>query len=129
MASRRPNRRKTSPLLTFLLVATAIAAAAGIALRGLLGLHWLVCYLVAVNVAIFLLYTYDKAVSGRGGLRVPESLLQGFALAGGTPAAFLAQRALRHKRLKRPFRSTFVWVMVVQLVALSAWVWYDWTRS
>ena len=111
-----------------MLVATVIGAAVGFALRASFGLHWIPCYVVAVNVATFLLYLYDKAVSSRGGLRVPESLLHGIALAGGTPAAFLAQRVLHHKTVKRPFRATFVWVIVVQVVALGAWVWYDWHR-
>jgi uncharacterized membrane protein YsdA (DUF1294 family) len=65
-------------------------------------------------------------VAGRGTRlwRVPESVLHLMALAGGTPAAFAGQRALRHKTAKQSFRAWFWVIVVAQTAALSAWVWY-----
>ena len=122
------TRQRTSPFLASFVGAVVIAALAAYVLRDRLGVQWLIAVVGGINVATFALYAYDKAVSGRGAARVPESVLHLVALAGGTPAAFIAQRVLRHKTLKRPFRARFVWIMLVQVVALGAWVWYDWRR-
>ena len=91
--------------------------------------HWepLLAFLAAINLATFAAYGYDKSVArGDGGRlwRVPETVLHVLALAGGTPAAFAGQKLLRHKSTKRPFRAWFWAVVVLQIAALSAWVWY-----
>lgn len=57
---------------------------------------------------------------------MPARVLHGLALVGGTPAALLGQYVLRHKTLKRPFRSTFMAIIAVQVLLLGAWVWYRW---
>jgi uncharacterized membrane protein YsdA (DUF1294 family) len=57
---------------------------------------------------------------------VPERVLHLLALAGGTPAAFAAQRLFRHKTIKAPFRLQFTLIAAAQALLLAAWVWYRW---
>ena len=68
-------------------------------------------YLVLINVVTFLVYDFDKFASQRGWRRVPEVWLHLLALAGGSPAAYLAQRVLRHK-LRTPRFMAIFWLIV-----------------
>ena len=120
------NRPRLSPYRRFALLALLVGGAVAVALRLLFGLGWLLVYLAGVNAATFLLYAYDKGAAGKAGgwTRVPERVLHGAALLGGSPAALLAQSALRHKTLKRPFRTWFVAICVAQIFALAAWAYW-----
>ncbi len=112
-----PGRRGLSP---------ARAAGAGLAvglLVATLGLHraglgWLGAWLVGINVATWLAYAFDKRRAGLGGRRVPEAVLLGLALIGGSPAAMVAMVALHHKTRKRAFLIPFAAVLLVQATAL-----------
>jgi uncharacterized membrane protein YsdA (DUF1294 family) len=64
-----------------------------------------------------LLYGYDKAAAGRG-RRVPELVLHGAELLGGTPAAFVAQQLFRHKTQKTSFQVRFWIIVAVQAVVV-----------
>ncbi len=70
----------------------------------------------------FGLYGYDKRAARRGTWRVPERVLHGLALLGGSPGALLGQRVFRHKTAKRSFQFAF-WAIVVLQVALIALIW------
>ncbi|WP_395516675.1 DUF1294 domain-containing protein [Pseudorhizobium flavum] len=64
----------------------------------------LVLYLL-LNVAVFSVYWWDKRAAVEGRWRVRESTLLLLALIGGSFGAILAQRLLRHKTRKEPFRT------------------------
>ena len=102
----------------------ALTIAAGGAARATTGLPWLAVYLLGINAATFALYAYDKRVAGGVALRVPEVVLHGLALLGGTPAAVVAQRLLRHKTIKASFRRVGTAIVVVQAAMLIAALWY-----
>lgn len=70
--------------------------------------------LLAINAATYLVYRHDKraAVRQDGSRRVSETTLHLWALAGGWPGAFVAQRVLRHKTRKVRFQAVF-WAVVV----------------
>lgn len=78
-------------------------------------------YLVVINVLTFVLYWKDKSAAKNGGWRVPEASLLLFALLGGTPAAWFAQKKLRHKTKKGSFRAQFWLVVVIQIGLLVAY--------
>lgn len=83
-------------------------------------------YVLIINTATFLIYRHDKniAVALEGGWRVSEVSLHLWALAGGWPAALVAQRVLRHKTRKWKFLGVF-WVVVVgEEMVLCLMIWF-----
>lgn len=78
--------------------------------------NWLWGIYTAMSLATFITYALDKRAAGRGEWRVPENTLHALALACGWPGALLAQRLLRHKSVKAPFRRVY-WAMVVLNIA------------
>jgi uncharacterized membrane protein YsdA (DUF1294 family) len=117
---RGPRERRSSPGLLFAFIGGGATAAAALLAHQRLGWHWLIAYLAAINLATVVLYGYDKLVSGGTLLRVPERSLHFFALAGGTPGAFLAQGLFRHKTVKRSFRLVF-WMLALLQAAVIGW--------
>ena len=77
---------------------------------------------VALNMITFVAYWQDKAAAQRGAWRTPESTLHMLSLAGGWPAARLAQQRLRHKSSKAPFLLVYAATAVLNTLALGAWV-------
>lgn len=71
-------------------------------------------YLLAVNLATFAAYGYDKRAARKHNRRVPEATLHLLALLGGSPAALAGQQFFRHKTAKRPFQLKFWAIVVVQ---------------
>ncbi len=67
-------------------------------------------YLIAINGWTLLVWRQDKQRAIAGGRRTRESDLLWLALLGGTPAAFFARQAFRHKTRKQPF-STRLWLI------------------
>ena len=88
----------------------------------LAGMHQLlVAWLAGISVAAFAFYAYDKLAAGRARLRIPERVLLGLALLGGTPGALLSMLLFRHKTRKAAFLWRFWLVALGQAVAVAAW--------
>jgi uncharacterized membrane protein YsdA (DUF1294 family) len=122
MARSNAQQRHTSAYLVFSLLAVVIVLAVALPLLLGLGLSWLWAYLIGINVATFALYGYDKAVAGGSGMRVPERVLHGAELLGGTPAAFVAQRLFHHKTAKSSYQTRFWLIVGVQVVVVAVLV-------
>lgn len=88
----------------------------------------------AINLWTILLFRIDKdranerrpaGQTGRwANSRIPESRLLWLAALGGTPGAYVARRAFRHKTRKQPFSSDLnkiATVQIIGLVALASW--------
>ena len=103
------------PLLLFLALYAYAALARG--LPSAVGLAY-----VLASAVCFALYARDKAAARRGDLRTPERDLLLLGLAGGWPGALLAQRWLRHKTVKLPFRTLFWLTVGVNLAGFCALV-------
>lgn len=82
---------------------------------------WLIAWLAGINAITLGYYGYDKQRSRGDGPRVPEAVLHGLALAGGTLGAYAGMRLFRHKTIKGRFRLVF-WAVVVLQVGLIAWI-------
>jgi uncharacterized membrane protein YsdA (DUF1294 family) len=117
-----PPLKRESPTAIFALVAAVVVTGTLYGGWRLSVAVWM-GYLAGINLAAFLLYGYDKAVAGGAKLRVPESVLQGIALLGGSPAAFLSQRLFRHKTVKEPFQRAFRLIIAAQILILGLAMW------
>lgn len=70
------------------------------------------------NLATFCLYWWDKKAARGSHRRVPEARLLKFAFLGGSLGAVAAQRLLRHKTRKEPFRTRLMAILVLQAVLI-----------
>ena len=106
------------PVFSFM----AIAAFIGGGLMYLLRLKWRLsffwAYIIAINVATAVLFSFDKAAAKQGAFRVPEKVLFVLSFLGGSPATFVYSRILRHKSSKGSFQFTFWFIVFCQLVLL-----------
>ena len=84
------------------------------------GLLALLGGLALLNLATFTAYAMDKRAAAQGQWRTPENTLHALAVAGGWPAAWLAQRTLRHKSRKTSFLAAYVATVLLNLGALAA---------
>jgi len=82
--------------------------------------RWILSWLLTVNILTFAAYAWDKRQARSGGWRVAEFQLHLLELAGGWPAAWIAQRKLRHKCAKKRYQILY-WLIILfyQLVALD----------
>jgi uncharacterized membrane protein YsdA (DUF1294 family) len=81
---------------------------------------WLLAWLVGVNVTALVFYGYDKSRAKRQRERVPEVVLYGLALSGGSAGAYLAMHLFRHKTVKGRFLIVFWGIVLVQLAVAAA---------
>jgi uncharacterized membrane protein YsdA (DUF1294 family) len=85
--------------------------------------HLAGAWLAAINLTTFGYYGFDKYRARTGGRRIPEAVLHGLALAGGSAGAWLSMRLFRHKTIKGSFRLLF-WLIVAGQLLLAAGVAY-----
>lgn len=82
---------------------------------------------IAFNLFVFLVYWWDKEAARNGGWRIRESTLLSLALIGGSLGAIWAQRLLRHKTRKEPFRSILISIVILQVgLVASLAIMPDW---
>jgi uncharacterized membrane protein YsdA (DUF1294 family)/cold shock CspA family protein len=106
--------------LGFLLILPAYAL-----LRYAPDLRYALAYLLGISAITWSSYVLDKKRARTGGWRVPEIQLHLLEFLGGWPAAFLAQRYIRHKTKKKSYKFTF-WLIILlhQYIALDSLL--DW---
>lgn len=103
------------------LLALVASTAGVVALLRRYGWGWAWAWLAAINGPTFAAYAWDKRRAGRGLRRVPEAVLLGLALIGGSPGAALAMATLRHKTRKLGFLLPFAAILAFQ-VGLGLWL-------
>lgn len=89
------------------------------------GYEWMLLPLwyAALTLVTFVLYGWDKRAAIKGNWRIRERTLHWWALFGGWPGAWLAQRWFRHKSQKQSFRRLFWLTVAGNLVMLMAILW------
>ncbi len=70
------------------------------------------------NVVTFCVFWWDKEAARDGHWRVSEARLLQFAFIGGSLGAFAAQRLLRHKTRKEPFRTLLMAILILHAVLI-----------
>lgn len=73
-------------------------------------------YGVAINLLAYTAMVLDKGRAARQARRIPEATLLRLALLGGSLGTVLAQRRIRHKTRKEPFRSRLVRIVALQVL-------------
>ena len=116
------GRRGLSPTKT---AALGLGFVMGLITYGLhrVGLTWVGGLFAGINALTFGIYAWDKREAGREHRRVPEIVLLGLALAGGSPAAAVAMKLFHHKTRKPSFLGPFLTIVGLQVVAGLA-LWY-----
>ncbi|WP_226664592.1 DUF1294 domain-containing protein [Microbulbifer aggregans] len=115
--SKRGSSAKSPPIVIALVFLAFVALSV---VAGKLPPAILLTYVV-FSLLTYLLYYLDKSAARQGRWRTKESSLHLLALAGGWPGALVAQKTLRHKSRKQPFRFIF-WLTV--LANIGALVWF-----
>ena len=82
---------------------------------------WIIYTLLAVNTVTFLVYGWDKLCARKDWWRIPERVLLGLALLGGSIGALLGMKVFRHKTKHRKF-TVLVPLFLVMQIALAAWL-------
>jgi len=84
-------------------------------------------YFFAISLLTFLIYAFDKAAARKRHRRISERTLHLLSLVGGWVGALLAQKLLRHKTVKQPFKRIF-WYTVALNISFVAVVVYGIAR-
>lgn len=82
----------------------------------------LAIYLLALNLAAFFTYGWDKRKARQNQWRVPEHTLLALAFAGGSVGALLGMRVFHHKTRKTKFRlgvpvALLLWLLLLGILA------------
>jgi len=114
----RPRRREWT------VVCAGRALTLALALTLVLLLLWrrpLPAWLLSISATALVFYGYDKWAAQKGELRVPERVLLGLALLGGSPGAILGMALFHHKTRKGAFLLPLAGILLLQLLALLLW--------
>lgn len=77
---------------------------------------WIIYILIAANIVTFLIYGCDKFCAKRGCWRIPERVLLGLALLGGSAGALLGMKVFRHKTRHRKFTILVPLFLVLHII-------------
>ena len=76
--------------------------------------------IIFINIITFFLYGLDKLKAVNHWWRIPEWVLLGLAVAGGSVGAYLGMQVFRHKTLKPLFRFGVPMIILVQAAVVFA---------
>ena len=78
-----------------------------------------IIYFTVINLLAFILYGADKSRARKGRWRIPEKMLLGIAVIGGSVGAFFGMHIFHHKTRHWYFRYGLPVILALQAVA--AW--------
>jgi uncharacterized membrane protein YsdA (DUF1294 family) len=111
-----------APVISYTAFGVVFAASSMIMLTVGFGVHWLLAWLLAVNLVSFSFYGWDKSSAESGSQRVPERSLHYLEGAGGSVAAIAGRQYFRHKIRQRRFLVTSWAILAVHGVLLIAYL-------
>ena len=77
--------------------------------------HYIVCYLILINLISFFSFALDKQKAIKGKYRISERRLFILAILGGSPASIAAMYIFHHKTRKPSFRFGMPVIMIIQI--------------
>lgn len=78
----------------------------------------IISFVMLVNLLTFILFTIDKIKAKQGKYRIPEKVLLGFTLLGGSIGSIVAMIIWRHKIAKRSFVVKMILIIIIQISLL-----------
>lgn len=87
-------------------------------------MKYFLIYLLIVNAVSFLLMLIDKQKAKKKKWRIPEATLMGFAAIGGSIGALMGMYTFRHKTLHKKFTLGIPAILIVQLTAAGAFIYW-----
>lgn len=78
-----------------------------------------ITYLCVINIITFFLYGFDKKRARCKLRRIPEKVLIGLALIGGSVGALLGMNVFHHKIRKWKFIISIPLILMLQIIAVS----------
>ena len=75
-----------------------------------------ICYILAINIATFLLYSIDKYKAKKGQWRISEATLLLMAVIGGSIGAWAGMRLWHHKTMHKKFKYGIPVIIIMQIV-------------
>ena len=75
----------------------------------------IICYLLAVNIATFLLYGIDKYKAKKSKWRISEATLLTMAAIGGSIGAWAGMRLWHHKTMHKKFKYGIPLIIIMQI--------------
>ena len=85
--------------------------------RKIQNVNTLLYAIIFINIITFFVYGLDKLKAVNHWWRIPEWVLLGLAVAGGSVGAYLGMIIFRHKTLKPLFRFGVPLILLVQVIA------------
>ena len=81
----------------------------------------IICFLLAINIATFLLYGIDKYKAKKNQWRISEATLLTMAAIGGSIGAWAGMRLWHHKTMHKKFKYGIPLIIILQ-VALAVYL-------
>ena len=75
----------------------------------------IICFLLAINIATFLLYGIDKYKAKKGKWRISEATLLMMAAIGGSIGAWAGMRLWHHKTMHKKFKYGIPLIILLQV--------------
>ena len=79
----------------------------------------IICSLLAVNIATFLLYGIDKYKAKKGKRRISEATLLTMAAIGGSIGAWAGMRLWHHKTMHKKFKYGIPLIIIMQIALVA----------
>ena len=79
----------------------------------------IICYLLAINIATFLLYGFDKYKAKKGKWRISEATLLTMAAIGGSIGAWAGMRLWHHKTMHKKFKYGIPLISIMQIALVA----------
>ena len=81
----------------------------------------IICFILAINIATFLLYGIDKYKAKKNQWRISEATLLTMAAIGGSIGAWVGMRIWHHKTMHKKFKYGIPIIIIMQ-VALAVYL-------
>ena len=79
----------------------------------------IICYLLAINIATFLLYGIDKYKAKKSKWRISEATLLTMAAIGGSIGAWAGMRLWHHKTMHKKFKYGIPLIIIMQIALVA----------